>query len=59
MAKQVVHLSKVTERKFATITGTLCNRMTNDDDGINCTEVETEVTCKLCLNRLKYRKAAA
>ncbi|EKS37792.1 hypothetical protein [Afipia clevelandensis] len=59
MAKQVTHLSKIAlnARGFAghTITGTLCNRMTSYGD-INCTENEAEVTCKLCLRELSYRR---
>ena len=58
MAKPVTHLSKITERKFHTVTGTLCNRMSNASDDLNVTAIESEVTCKFCLKQLSYRKAA-
>lgn len=55
MAKTVTHLSKISHRRDTTVTGTLCNRMTFHGD-INCTDTETEVTCKLCLREMTYRK---
>lgn len=59
----VTHMSKVVTRKFRsggemTITGTLCNRMSNAADDLNCEFEESLVTCKLCLkqlNRLRIR----
>ena len=53
MAK--THLSKVRTNVRGmdwTITGTLCNRMSNASDDLNVTEIEAEVTCKFCLNIL-------
>lgn len=57
MAKLVIHFSKVRMiGPDSRITGTLCNRMSNAGDDINCTEIKEEVTCKLCINRFKYVK---
>lgn len=60
MPKPVTHLSKVTERRGVTHTGTLCRRMSNASDDLNVTTVEAEVTCKLCIRELVYpaRRAA-
>lgn len=55
MSKPVTHLSKITERRQHTLTGTLCNRMSNAGDDINCTTDEAEVTCKVCLGLLHGR----
>jgi hypothetical protein len=55
MSKPVTHLSKITERRFHAITGTLCNRMSNASDDLNVTEHEAEVTCKFCLRMLVIR----
>lgn len=52
----VTHLSRIIRTADRTITTTLCNRMQAGE--INCTEVEAEVTCKLCLKALSYRRAA-
>lgn len=35
---------------------TLCNRLSDASDDMNRTDVDDEVTCKLCLSRMKYRK---
>lgn len=58
MSKPVTHLSKITARRQHTITGTLCNRMSNASDDLNVTESAAEVTCKFCL-RILDRKAVA
>lgn len=55
MAKQVTHLSRIQNKPGFTLTGTLCNRMVGHGD-INCTDIEAEVSCKLCLRELAYRK---
>lgn len=55
MAKSVTHMSKIAEYRNFTVTGTMCNRMACGDD-INCTTVEAEVTCKLCIRQLSYKK---
>lgn len=57
----VTHLSKITERRFHTVTGTLCNRMSNAGDDLNVTDVAAEVTCKFCLRLMaasEKRRAA-
>jgi hypothetical protein len=54
MAKPVTHLSKVRMiGPDSCITGTLCNRMSNAGDDINCTTEQNEVTCKLCIRNFK------
>lgn len=58
---RVTHLSKMTHRTVThgpatvTMTGTLCNRMVGAGD-INCTTEETEVTCKLCIREIAWKK---
>lgn len=61
MSKVVTHLSKITARRQHTITGTLCNRMSNASDDLNVTEHEAEVTCKFCkrIIEAKNKKVAA
>lgn len=56
MAKTVTHFSKMVQRRDYHLTGTLCNRMSNASEDLNVTAEEAEVTCKLCLRELAYRK---
>lgn len=59
MAKQVTHFQVYRPNAFGgTTNATLCGRVSNASDDYNNTDKPEEVTCKLCLNRLKYRKAA-
>jgi hypothetical protein len=52
----VKHMSRVRKNRFGgTTTGTLCDRFRCEDDGMNLTAVETEVTCKLCLKLMVAR----
>lgn len=55
MSKSKTHLSRVRQRGCMTITGTLCNRMSNAGEDINCTTDAAEVTCRLCLGLLNGR----
>ena len=57
MAKPVTHLSRIRELSDRTVTGTLCNRMSNTGPGgdINCTSNELDVTCKFCLRAIRAR----
>lgn len=55
MAKAVTHLSKVSRRRDHTVVGTLCHRMSNSSDDMNCTEVVGEVSCKLCVREIDRR----
>jgi len=55
MTKPVTHFSKMVQRREHTLTGTLCNRMSNASDDLNVTEHEAEVTCKFCLRMLVIR----
>lgn len=56
MGRKVLHLSKIRQRPGYTVTGTLCNRMTNSNDGMNVTTDESEVNCKFCLRAIKWEK---
>lgn len=49
----VIHFHKTFRRWGGEGSGTLCNRMTLSDDGMNLSDVREEVTCKLCLRELK------
>jgi hypothetical protein len=54
------HMERITHRPNVTVTGTLCNRM-SDQGEINSTGNQAEVTCKFCLrimNSTWYRRAA-
>lgn len=53
------HMERITRRPNVTVTGTLCNRMSSQDE-INSTGNEAEVTCKFCLRMLeaKHKRAA-
>lgn len=51
MAKIVTHRSKVTTRRFHTVTGTLCGRMSNAADDLNVADTDDQITCKLCLRK--------
>lgn len=53
--RQIIHLAKVTERKWGTTTGTACDRMTTGNDGFNRTGDKLKVTCKLCLKKIGGR----
>ena len=58
MAK--VHLSHV--RKFGSDcrrTGTLCNRMSNAGEDINCSTDLAAVTCKICLREIEATRLDA
>lgn len=65
MARPATHFSRV--RRFrsmrdgseTTVTGTLCNRMSNAGE-INCTDDAAQVTCKFCIRELasQVRRAA-
>lgn len=59
MAKPVTHFSKITQRRLHTVTGTLCNRMSNAGDDLNVTTDASEVTCKLCQRELLAQTARA
>ena len=54
MSRKVLHASKVTQFNGYTRTGTLCNRMTTGDDGMNIADGDEEVTCKFCLKRIAF-----
>lgn len=56
MAKPVTHLSKISQRPGVTVTGTICNRMSNAADDMNVSDIEAEVTCKFCLKQLRHWK---
>lgn len=56
MAKVVTHLSKMVQRRDYHLTGTLCNRMSNAGDDLNVADTDDQVTCKLCIKQMKYRK---
>jgi hypothetical protein len=59
MSRQVTHLQMYRKNAFGGTTNTtLCNRVSNAGDDYNNTDKPEEVTCKLCLKRLKYRRAA-
>lgn len=51
MAQPVTHFSRIRHIGDRTITGTLCNRMSNAGE-INCTDNVDQVTCKFCLREL-------
>lgn len=61
-----IHFSRITRRllrdgfSVMATTGTLCNRMSNAGDDINCTTDTAKVTCKLCIRKLasQVRRAA-
>lgn len=53
MGRSVIHLHKKFELFGGQGNGTLCNRMTLGDDGMNLSAVREEVTCKLCLRQTK------
>lgn len=52
----VTHFSKITTRRLHTVTGTLCNRMSNAGDDLNVTTFAAEVTCKLCRRQAEASK---
>jgi hypothetical protein len=60
-----IHFSRITRRvlrdgfSVMTTTGTLCNRMSNAGDDINCTTDPSAVTCKFCLRIGKDNRAFA
>lgn len=56
MAKPVTHLCKIVQRKTHSVTTTACNRMACTADGINSTDIEAQVTCKLCIRQMAYQK---
>lgn len=49
MARVVTHKGKFWQRRETTITGTLCNRMSNVADDLNVADSDDQVTCKFCL----------
>lgn len=55
-----IHFSRIRHVGDRTITGTLCNRMSNAGDDINCTDAADQVTCKFCIRELasQVRRAA-
>jgi hypothetical protein len=55
MAKPVTHFSRIRTISDRTITGTLCNRMSNTGAGgdLNVTTDAAEVTCKFCLKAMR------
>lgn len=54
MTRTVLHASKVVKGPFgSTRTTTLCERMQLGNDGMNVADNIEQVTCKLCLRRLK------
>lgn len=52
-----MHFAKVTERSNGAIrTSTLCERMSSQSvDGMNSTDNASDVTCALCLRKLRER----
>lgn len=60
MNKPVSHFQVYRKNAFGGTTNTtLCGRMSNAGDDMNVADGEQEVTCKLCLRRMKYRPKAA
>jgi len=51
------HFSKFWQRRETTITGTLCNRMSNAGDDLNVTTERDKVTCKFCQRLLKQGRS--
>lgn len=49
MARTVTHQGKFWQRRETTVTGTLCNRMSNAADDLNVADTDDQVTCKFCL----------
>ena len=59
MNKPVTHLHVYRKNAFGGTTNTtICGRFSCAADDLNNTDKDEEVTCKLCLRRMKYRKAA-
>lgn len=58
MAKPVLHKSLIIERPQWTITTTLCRRVSNARDDYNVADSDGQVTCRLCLLKMKYEAHA-
>ena len=55
MAKPVTHSSLMYERRGVNFTTTLCRRVSNASEDFNVTDIDAEVTCKLCIKRMEIR----